>query len=97
MNETLKKIQAQLNGIDQEDLSKAEKNILKIIEDSTNTKDLEELLEEWCVMEPGLWENETGPKGWYAVSNDEGIVAYFGKEGDAYKFRIDKINQILNG
>lgn len=97
MNEALKKIQAQLKGIDKADLSKAEKNILKIIEENTSTKDLEELLEEWSVMEPGAWENETGPKGWYAVSNDDGIVAYFGKEGDAFGFRMYRINQILNG
>lgn len=58
---------------------------------------LEMLLEVWAVMEPGLWENETGPKGWYAVSNDDGIVAYFGKEADAFRFRLAEINRELNG
>lgn len=97
MNEALKKIKEQLKHIAPEDLSKAEKNILSIIEENTNTKDLEELLEEWSVMQPGQWENKTGPKDWFAVSNDDGIVAYFGKEGDAFGFRMYRINQILNG
>ena len=62
-------------------------------------KDLNELLEEWAVHSPGMWNNENTDKlgDWYAVSNDEGIVAYFGKIEDAYMFRLDKINQILNG
>jgi len=59
-------------------------------------KTLEDLLEEWSVLPPGLWENETGPKDWYAVSNNDGIVAYFGKEQDAFAFRLDKINTELN-
>ena len=33
---------------------------------------------------------------WYAVCNDNGIIAYFGKEVDAYRFRLDYINRILN-
>ena len=50
-------------------------------------------------MEPGLWENESSPhlKDWFAVSNNEGIIAYFGREDDAYMFRLDYINRILNG
>lgn len=62
-------------------------------------KDLDELLEEWAVHSPGMWENKNRPKlrDWYAVSNNDGIVAYFGKREDAYMFRLDKINQILNG
>ncbi len=35
-------------------------------------KTLDELLEDWSVMEPGLWDN------------------------DAFAFRLDKINTILN-
>ncbi len=57
---------------------------------------LEELLEEWSVIPPGMWENVFGPEGWYAVSNNDGIIAYFGKEEDAFAFRLDKINTILN-
>lgn len=63
---------------------------------ANTTKDLDDLLEEWAVMEPGLWENEDGPKNWYAVSNDQGIVAYFGKEADAFRFRMNEINRVLN-
>lgn len=47
---------------------------------------LDRLLESWSVLEPGMWENETGPKGWYAVCNDDGIVAYFGNRADAGSF-----------
>lgn len=62
-------------------------------------KNIEDLLEEISVMEYGLWENDASDvlKGWYAVSNDEGIIAYFGREEDAYMFRLDYINRILNG
>ena len=58
---------------------------------------MDELLEQWSVLPPGMWENDDGPEGWYAVSNDEGIVAYFGREPDAYRFRLAEINRILNG
>ena len=45
-----------------------------------------------------MWENEQTPTlgEWYAVCNDNGIIAYFGKEVDAYRFRLDYINRILN-
>ena len=58
---------------------------------------LDDLLEAWNVHAPGMWENESGPKDWFAVSNDSGIVAYFGKESDALRFRLDEINRELNG
>jgi hypothetical protein len=57
---------------------------------------LDDLLDLWTVMEPGNWENEDGPEGWYAVTNDEGIVAYFGNESDAFRFRLSEINRIMN-
>ena len=57
---------------------------------------LDELLELVQVDEPYMWENEVGPKGWYAVSNDEGIIAYFCNAVDAYRFRLDYINRQLN-
>ena len=50
-----------------------------------------EILDTWQVHEPGDWQNDTGPEGWYAVSNDNGIVAYFGRESDAYRFRWNEI------
>lgn len=61
-------------------------------------KTLNELLEEWAVMEPGLWDNQIADLigDWWAVSNDSGIVAYFGNEKDALAFRLMKINMILN-
>lgn len=60
-------------------------------------KSLDDLLETWQVFEPGMWENDTGPKGWYAVANDDGIIAYFGNEADAFRFRLAEINRELNG
>lgn len=66
-----------------------------------NKKTLEELLEEWSVMSPGMWENDLTASpligDWYTVANDNGIIAYFGEEKDAFAFRLNKINQILNG
>lgn len=97
MKNLVLKIESQLKGIDKSDLTKAEKNILRLIEENKNTKDLEALLEEWSVMDPGAWENEDGPKDWWAVANDEGIKAYFGEESDAFKYRLSKINDALNG
>lgn len=60
-------------------------------------KTLEELLEDWSVLAPGMWENNQGPKDWYAVCNEEGIIAYFSKDTDACRFRLAEINRVLNG
>lgn len=57
---------------------------------------LEDALEAWQVHEPGTWENATGPKDWHAVSNNGGIVAYFGNETDAHRYRLSMINRDLN-
>ncbi len=58
---------------------------------------IQDALEDWQVDEPGMWENETGPKGWWAVSNGhESIVAYFAKPEDAYRWRLSMINRDLN-
>ena len=58
---------------------------------------LSDALENWQVDEPGMWENDTGPKDWWAVSNnDEAIVAYFCKPEDAYRWRMDQINRQIN-
>ena len=57
---------------------------------------LEDLLEEVSVMPPGDWTNDDGPDGWFAVCNDHGIIAYFWDEADAFRFRLDYINRILN-
>lgn len=66
------------------------------IEDSTPPT-IEDLLETWSVMAPGMWENDIGPKDWYAVCNDNGIKAYFGDEAAAFAFRLMMINMALNG
>lgn len=59
--------------------------------------DLDTLLEVIAVDAPGLWENDIGPKDWWAVSHaDRGIVAYFERENDAFRFRLDWINRLLN-
>lgn len=59
--------------------------------------DLDELLETVVVDHPCAWQNDTGPKGWFAVSTGEqGIIAYFAHEVDAYRFRLDYINRLLN-
>lgn len=60
-------------------------------------KDLDSMCEVWVVFPPGSWENDVGPKGWYAVANEGGIVAYFGKADDAFRFRLAEINRALNG
>lgn len=59
--------------------------------------DLEAALDRWSVMAPGMWENDQGPRGWYAVCNDDGIVAYFATEKDAFRYRLWMINRDLNG
>lgn len=60
---------------------------------------LNDLLELWEVHGAGMWDNEVSQSldGWSAVSNENGIVAYFATEKEAYRYRLDKINQILNG
>ena len=65
------------------------------------TRTLNELLDVWSVLEPGAWENDLSEGSlvstWYAVANDDGIVAYFGSESDALRFRLAEINRELNG
>ena len=56
---------------------------------------LDELCEEISVIDE--WENKTtGLEGWFAVASDLGIIAYFGCEKEAYYFRLDYINRIMN-
>lgn len=61
-------------------------------------RDLGELLAEWYVMSPGMWKNDISSliEEWWAVGNTKDIVAYFGNEKDAYRFRLNEINRILN-
>ena len=60
--------------------------------------DLDDLLDEISVFHPGQWANEHSPTlgEWYAVCDEEGIRAYFGKEEDAFFFRLALINARLN-
>lgn len=67
------------------------------VEMTERTRSLDELLETWCVYGPGVWENDDGPEGWWGVANEDGIVAYFGREADAFRFRLAEINRALNG
>jgi hypothetical protein len=53
-------------------------------------------LDAWSVLPPGDWENETGPTEWFAVAGPDGIVAYFGKEDDACRYRLAEVNRMLN-
>lgn len=58
---------------------------------------LDAALEDWAVLYPGMWENDDGPDGWYAVANTDGIFAYFADEASAFRFRLAEINRELNG
>lgn len=61
------------------------------------SKTLKELLESIDVLAPGEWQNEiSNLLEWWAVVTDDGIIAYFGSERDALRFRLDYINRILN-
>ena len=65
--------------------------------EDTKTTTLSELLEAIDVIPPGMWENELSDLlDWWAVTNEVGIIAYFGNEVDALRFRLDYINRILN-
>lgn len=58
-------------------------------------KSLDELLGEISVCDE--WKNQTkGLDGWFAVCTDLGIIAYFGNEAEAFRFRLDYINRLLN-
>ena len=59
---------------------------------------LDDWLDAVSVHAPGMWDNDTGPASWYAVSSDieGGIVAYFRDEVDALCWRLDYINRKLN-
>ncbi len=59
-------------------------------------KDLNYYLENIEVRGPGQWHNQFGPKNWYAVTNEAGIIAYFSHEVNALRFRLDYINSKLN-
>jgi hypothetical protein len=57
---------------------------------------LDKLLEEISVEE--IYDSPYSPilNGWFSVVTDLGIIAYFGNEAEAFRFRLDYINRILN-
>ena len=61
---------------------------------------LNELLEEISVQEIdeecAQLNNINSLIGWFGVVTDLGIIAYFGNDVEAYRFRLDYINRILN-
>jgi hypothetical protein len=60
------------------------------------SKSLDELLDDWSVSDVEE-DNIQTVNGWWAVSNTEGVIAYFGREADAFRFRLAEINRELNG
>jgi len=67
------------------------------------TPDLDDLLERISVMSPGQLEPDIDhgtadhPRGWRGVVNEYGVIAYFGDENEAFRYRLDLINRRLNG
>jgi hypothetical protein len=59
---------------------------------------LEALLESVSVMAPGCYPIAAQSIGvWWAVcTDDDGIIAYFLNEEDAFRFRLSYINALLN-
>ena len=58
---------------------------------------IDELYEKWYVSPPGRWNfNGISIDFWSVGNTDEGILAFFKKEADAWRFRKDKIKRILN-
>lgn len=66
------------------------------------SKDLDYWLDNITVTEVDDYHNEvndyklSGVLGWFYVADDTGVIAYFGKENDAFHFRLDLINRKLN-
>lgn len=62
-------------------------------------KDLDYYLQEISVQQIDYdYIKDVNPNivNWYGVSNEEGIIAYFGDENDAFNFRLSYINRKLN-
>lgn len=65
------------------------------------SRNLSELLDSYIVISPGMWENDLSEqpllRDWWALANDDGIIAYFMNESDALRFRLAEINREMNG
>lgn len=59
--------------------------------------DLDQLLDEISVLDEFAGSESELLSGWSAVCNTDGIIAYFAEQADAFRFRLDYINRILNG
>lgn len=44
-----------------------------------------------------MYQLNTLLSGWFAVANEEGIIAYFGTQDEAFSYRLNYINRVLNG
>lgn len=57
---------------------------------------LDEIIEEIQVIPPGMWENDEGPPGWWAVStsSEGGIDAYFATAEAANRFKSNEVARI---
>lgn len=40
---------------------------------------------------------QSHPPGWWGVSTEEGVIAYFNDERKAFQYRLFLINEMLNG
>ena len=60
-------------------------------------KDLDYALDVWRVEPQVERDDPSSVLGWYPVSNESGIVAYFGSEAAACRFRLVEVNRTLNG
>jgi hypothetical protein len=58
---------------------------------------LKELNASWKILKYEEWKNSlnNGPKGWFAVYFDDGIVAYFKSEENAARFIMTEIEWML--
>jgi hypothetical protein len=57
---------------------------------------LDQLLEFVFVMDPGEFDPEVLGELYAVGTDDDGLIAYFLRKNDAYRFRLDYINRLLN-
>ncbi len=95
---TIKISQEQLTRIEKARIEKARIEKARI---DLKGKTLDELCEEITVQLIDANEVEDpihkALDGWHGVSNQEGLIAFFGTEEEAFRYRLDFINRILNG
>lgn len=78
------------------------KNIERVVDwfkETNQAITLESLLQEIDVMRVAELDNHNGNpmlEDWFAVSDTNGIIAYFGEIEEALHYRLDYINRILN-